>query len=639
MAKQYKGSLSLDWYNKQKAILLKEEGVPAGRGDIPAPVINWVNKDGALFYEIDEEEGKGVKPYWVDRSDLRVKETRPLIFQKAYKAVPKQKQGMLAGTEVGYVVVENSEDDPSIANTLIRGDNLLALNSLKKIFDQKPEDEKPKCIYIDPPFNIGAAFEHYDDNLAQSEWLSMIRDRLVILKQCLRSDGIIFVHIDDSESFYLKVLMDEIFGKEAYLTTFYIQVRYEGKTLKEDMMFNKLIEQIHCYKNLDVVNINQPQKEYDYAKYKWKITVVGQPSVKKIGGRAVEVFKDGDYQIVEIEPCKDGLKEIWASGAILDGNSSGRFFRDYLQGRVPADGLGVLYKVPDIGEDGLGYRYFTGPKRANATKGKYYQGVPTKVQDENVQRTQPISNFMDLAANVGNCRHEGGVEFRSGKKPEILIEKLLELATDKGDVILDCFGGSGTTLSVAHKMGRQWIGVEIGKQADTHIVKRLKHVLDGADQTGASKSVNWQGGGSFKYYHLGPSIIQQDEQGRGDFRWELGRVFIEESLLNSYDFVKMEAKTVVNSKLFSDGQEPVVGVLEQGNKRMVGVVTLDAPDEKRELMGLEEILGLYRGLREEFSPESIMIFTNRGIEIAEDARPVDLEVVKVPHAIFAELEK
>lgn len=208
MPKQtYSGSLSLDWYNKNKSIITREADAPAGKADIPAPKINWINKDQALFYEIDESEGRGLTPYWVDRNDIRVKETRPLVFQKAYKAVPKDSD--LTGEPTSYEIEESDTDDQNIENILIRGESLLALNTLKKIFNSKSEEEKVKCIFIDPPYNTGSAFKQYDDNLAHSEWLTLIRNRLTILKQLLRKDGHIFVQMDNREVFHLKIIMDE----------------------------------------------------------------------------------------------------------------------------------------------------------------------------------------------------------------------------------------------------------------------------------------------------------------------------------------------------------------------------------------------------------------------------------------------
>lgn len=213
MSKTYKGSLTLDWYNKQKSIL-SANSLQLNGTEIPAPKINWVNKDEALFFEISDNEGLGIQPYWVDRNDIRVKEARPIIFQKVYKAIQKNKIGTIPGTDTYFEIEEHEADDASVENILIKGDNLLALNTLKKIFENKPDEAKIKCIYIDPPYNTGSAFENYDDSsLKHSEWLTLIRDRLVLLRDLLQNSGTICVSIDNHESSYLQILMDDIFGK------------------------------------------------------------------------------------------------------------------------------------------------------------------------------------------------------------------------------------------------------------------------------------------------------------------------------------------------------------------------------------------------------------------------------------------
>lgn len=238
----------------------------------------------------------------------------------------------------------------------------------------------------------------------------------------------------------------------------------------------------------------------------------GSPiSTIELGGKKVEIFNANQYEIVEGDGSLEGLKEIWASGTILDGNSSGRFFRDYLTGRNEIDGLGVLYKVWDIGDDSFPYRYFTGPKRANATKGKYYQGVPiNKLGEENITQKVAINNFYDFAGNFGNCRSEGGVGFRGGKKPESLIKLIFKYFSNKGDLVLDSFLGSGSTIAVAHKMNRKYIGIEMGDHAYSLCKTRLDNVIQG-DKTGISKEVNWKGGGAYKFYELAPTLINKDD--------------------------------------------------------------------------------------------------------------------------------
>lgn len=394
-------------------------------------------------------------------------------------------------------------------NLLIQGDNLLALKALEGKYAGKV-----KCVFIDPPYNTGSAFTHYDDAVEHSTWLTLMRDRLEIIRRLLSPTGFICCHIDDSEGHYLKVLMDEVFGRSNYLVTLYVQVRYAEKTLKQDMAFHKQVEQIHIYRREYGAQPTQNIKDLSFDKFCHYIHEVGQGKEITLGGKAVTIFQADEWKVERKDGSAKGLKEIWATGSILDGNSSGRFFRDFLSGRAKNDGLGVLYKVSGIGDDGLGYRYITGPARATATKGKYYQGVPlAKLEADAEEQTSPIENFYDLAGSFGNCRHEGGVDFRSGKKPEALLEIILKHFSSPGDLVLDSFAGSGTTGAVAHKMGRRWIMVELGEHCHTHIVPRLKKVIDGQDPGGITKAAGWQGGGGFRYYRLAPSLLKKDKWG------------------------------------------------------------------------------------------------------------------------------
>lgn len=394
-------------------------------------------------------------------------------------------------------------------NMLIHGDNLLALKALEKMYAGQV-----KCIYIDPPYNTGEAFEYYDDNLEHSTWLNLMYSRLLALRRLLSDDGFFCCQIDDSEGHYLKTILDEIYGRTNYLTTIYVRVRYAEKTLKQDMAFHKEIEQIHVYRKTALAKPKLSVVESGYEKFKYKISTHSEPTkTLSLGGKTVEIFEKDAYEIVEEDGSEYGLKEIWASGTILDGNSSGRFFRDFLTGRYNDDGYGVLYKVYGIGDDRYDYRYFTGPNRDGATKGKYFQGVPIdKLESGNMTKELPINGFLDLAAYFGNCRHEGGSEFRGGKKPEILIKELLSHFSEPGDLVLDSFLGSGTTAAVAHKMRRKYIGIEMGEQCYSLCQPRLNRVISG-DKTGISTNVDWQGGGGYHFYELAQSLINTDPFG------------------------------------------------------------------------------------------------------------------------------
>ena len=426
-----------------------------------------------------------------------------------------QKSGKLELTWVGKyeqkeieprILVENPElsyGDQDTGNMLIHGDNLIALKALEQDYAGKI-----KCIYIDPPYNTGSAFEYYDDGLEHSEWLNMMRPRLEILHNLLADDGFFCCHIDDSESHYLKVVLDEIFDRKNYLSSFYIRVRYPDKTLKSDMDFHKEIEQVFVYRKSECAVPNFNVDEVGFEKFTYEIKELSDGQEIVLGGKRVIKFNNSQYTIIKKQVGDEyGLKEVWASGTILDGNSSGRFFRDYLTGRYNVDGYGVLYKVFGIGDDRYDYRYFTGPQREGATKGKYYQGVPMdKLNLEKVEKKIPINSFYDMAGNFGNCRLEGGVGFRGGKKPEILLQTIMNYFTNEGDLVLDSFLGSGTTIAVAQKMNRRWIGIELGEHAYSLCKVRLDNVIDG-DKTGISKDLNWQGGGGYKFYELAPSLL------------------------------------------------------------------------------------------------------------------------------------
>lgn len=408
--------------------------------------------------------------------------------------------------------LSNTEKDENTENMLIHGDNLLALKALEAKYSGKV-----KCIYIDPPYNTGSAFEHYDDNLEHSIWLGLMRDRLKILRNLLADDGFFCCQIDDSEGAYLKVLLDEIFGRNNYLTTMYIQVRYSNKTLAEDSDYQKVIEQCHVYaKERTLAKLNRPTEEYSIEKFEYKLTELSKGEELTLGNKKVEIFKPNQYKVEKIKPCYTGLKETWATGSLARVKASaGEFFELYLSDRKEKDGLGCLYKVYGMGEDGLGYRYISGPKKETATKGKFYSGIPLNRLEELKQgksvKYLPVSNFYDFAGSFGNCRLEGDVSFRGGKKPEQLLKTFLNYFSNEGDLVLDSFLGSGTTAAVAHKMGRHYIGIEMGDHAYTHCKVRLDKVIAGEDKGGITESTNWKGGGGYRFYELAPSLILKDD--------------------------------------------------------------------------------------------------------------------------------
>lgn len=636
MAKKYTGSLSLDWFNKQRSILVQTEKAEYQNGDVPAPKVNWINKDEALFYEVINDAGMGLSPYWVDRSDLRVKEARPLIFQKAYKAVEKPKAGSLIDKE--YELVESKADDPAIENMLIRGDNLLALNALKKLFVSRPDEEKVKCIYIDPPFNTHQAFEHYDDALEHSTWLTMMRDRLTILHQLLQESGSMFIHLDDNELGYLIPLVDEIFGRNNRISVItFKQSSASGPKAQNPGLVTISNFVLYYAKNKSLWDSNRvfvPTARDDrynncivnfeegYAT--WHFDTVRNAFAQEVGIAAKDLkekFGDSLEQRLEEFVLKNAYRVIQPARVTpKDVNADAR--------KELEKSLKHPNKVFRAERQGKDDYYFR-----NGHQILFYSTKVRDIDGSSITGEAATTIWDDLLSN--NIHKEGDVSFPDGKKPEGLIKRILGLATQPGDLVLDCFAGSGTTCAVAQKMNRRWIGVEIGKHAETHIIPRVKKVLTGADLSGISKAVNWQGGGSFKYYTLGDSIIDAATR---DFSWELGRDFIEESLLSSYDFAPDPEFSLPQGELVKTSRQPAIGFHRAGQRQMAGVVSLVKPNEDKPI-SYDELMNWYDALKKFNGTQSCTIFTNRGVELAYDSKPEDLEVIKVPHAIFAELEQ
>lgn len=664
MAKKYKGSLSLEWFNKQKAIVNLNEDSIKSANDIPAPRINWINKEEALFYELNEEEGKGNTPYWVNRDDIRVKEARPLVFQKAFKAVVQDKEGTLPGTDTEFTVqeIDNEEDALDIENMLIKGDNLLALNTLKKHFDKLPDNEKVKLVYLDPPYNTGAAFDNYDDNLEHSEWLTLMRDRLSITKEIMSTKAVLFIQCDDKEQAYLKVLCDEVFGRDRFVKTIHVQMSIvQGQKVKAAKEGNivKNGEYIHVYSmsgsNKIGVNSLYESTEYDthYSIYidkdynESKITdyCLSINEVRKVLIDGGIIQDKGDKTKFTIKQLAQAYNQIIKFKNFINEISDSIARTDRM---VAVEGisnsnleLNKTYKYTHSS----GKEYLYGIDNNRALKQRFLLSEKVKRVDDyysTIGLTRIRGDWWEgYHLDLGNVNKEGDVVFINGKKPERLIRDIIKFSTLEGDLILDYFGGSGTTFAVATKMKRRWIGIEIGNQADELIIKRLKKIMSNNDSGGITDLTNWQGGGSFKYYHLGESIISIDEETKkGEFNWSLGKQFIQESLLQSYDFVVQDIN-VFPAQIFQDEEnKPTVGkIVGSSNKAVYGLSFLATPQESNLTITNEEVKTIYSTLKRQSDFQSLVIYSNKGIDIAQDTIPEDLAIIKVPHAIFSELER
>ena len=388
-----------------------------------------------------------------------------------------QKTGKLELTWVGKydeVVVEpriliedpsKSYGDPNSENMLIHGDNLIALQAL-----QQDYAGKIKCIYIDPPYNTGNAFDKYDDSIEHSIWLSLMHRRLLMLKDLLTDDGVIFINLDEQEHAYLKVMMDEIFGRENFVGDIIWKKRKGGGN---DSRFIAL--------------------DHDY------ILVYLKNNSKEKHPKQWTISQTEAYLKRYKEVDEYGNRYYWDTLA-----------RDGLQNPIPVsvtcpDGS-VLSINSQKSEETIKQGLIDGTVRL--TKGKNGWTLHHRVY---MKKGQVMRSILDDVGTNKNAGDEIEAIFGDSKsfpypKPETLIMRLIELNTDKGDIVLDSFLGSGTTAAVAHKMGRKWIGIELGEHAYTHCKVRLDKVIDG-EQGGISKAVDWQGGGGYKFYELAPSLL------------------------------------------------------------------------------------------------------------------------------------
>jgi adenine-specific DNA-methyltransferase len=395
-------------------------------------------------------------------------------------------------------------------NRLIRGDNLLGLKALEQEFAGEV-----KCIYIDPPFNTQQAFEHYDDSTEHSDWLRLIRDRAVILHRLMASDGTLFVHIDDNELGYLIVLLDEIFGRanRLYIVTFKQGSATGHKSINPGCVSTTNFLLIYAKNKLSwnpnrvftarerdgrygqfIENIDDPFES-------WTITTLMKAFAMSYGlsEKDARALAKAEPQKLDDFVVRNATKVIRTARPSYDGVSGdARKLIDQSK-----QDKGRIFKLP---RDGYTDIYLKGGERI------LFYSDKLKVIDGKQVAGEPLTTLWDdILSN--NLHAEGSVEFPKSKKPETLIKRVLDLATNPGDLVLDSFLGSGTTAAVAHKMGRRWIGIELGEHCETHCLPRLKKVVDGEDPGGITQAVGWKGGGGFRYYRLAPSLLEKDKWG------------------------------------------------------------------------------------------------------------------------------
>lgn len=368
-------------------------------------------------------------------------------------------------------------DQGGCHNMLIYGDNLLALKALEQDFAGKI-----KCIYIDPPYNTGNAFEHYDDSLEHSLWLSLMRPRIDLLHKLLSEDGSIWISIDDDECHYLKVMCDEVFGRSNFVNNVIWEKKYSPQNDA------KWLSDSH-----DHILVYAKRKE------QWRPNLL--PRTEEANKR---------YKNIDNDP-----RGSWKASGLDVKTYTAEY--DYSittpSGRIVYPPKGYCWRVPkrrfqELVEDN---RIWFGKEGNNVPAIKRFL---SEVQSGMVSKTIWFRTEVgDNEEAKKETKDINETEVFATPKPERLIQRILNLTTNPGDWVLDSFLGSGTTAAVAHKMGRRWIGIELGEHCHTHCLPRLQKVVDGADQGGISKTVNWQGGGGFKYYYLAPSLLKKDRYG------------------------------------------------------------------------------------------------------------------------------
>jgi adenine-specific DNA-methyltransferase len=410
-------------------------------------------------------------------------------------------------------------DHDLFENRLIFGDNLLALKALEQEFTGKI-----KCIYIDPPFNTQQAFEHYDDGVEHSVWLSLMRDRLELLYKLLHPTGSLFIHIDDSELGYLIAIADEIFDRKNRVSV----VTFKQSSASGPKAVNP-----------GLVTTTNFILYYAKDKELWRSFKVFVPTGRDDRYSKVIENYEASFSTWKLINLKDAFcshhRAIWNDLKVR--------FADKLESRIEEFVLANAERVvrtarvvpKDVNEEarrvlaksmqipGVVFRSERPDKEdyyfLNGEQLLFYR-TKTRVINGKLTTAAAATNIWDDVLS-NNLHNEGGVAFPNGKKPEFLLKRVLELSTESGDWVLDSFAGSGTTGAVAHKMGRRWIMAELGEHCQTHIIPRLKTAIEGADSSGITDAVGWKGGGGFRYYRLAPSLLEKDKWGQ----WVISKEF------------------------------------------------------------------------------------------------------------------
>jgi adenine-specific DNA-methyltransferase len=378
-----------------------------------------------------------------------------------------------AGVPYHLLNFESAHGDTAAENLLIQGDNLLALKALLPFYRGRV-----KCIFIDPPYNTQSAFEHYDDKLEHSQWLSMMHPRLVLLRELLAEDGSIWVTIDDNEAHYLKVLMDEVFGRTNFVSTVIWQKLHARNNSAQHLSADHDFVLVYA-KSLPNWKRNKVARTEASDADFWNPDDDLRGLWRRSDLTAAKPYADGHYEVVG--PHGDRFVP--------------RSNRSWSISRATFDEL--------VADD----RIWWGKTGGTFPFRKRFKSELGELVPTTVWVNEEVGNNREAKQEV--TKIFGRDDIFSTPKPERLLERVLVIATKPGDLVLDSFLGSATTSAVAHKMGRRYIGIELGDHARTHCLPRLQKVIDG-EQGGISGAVGWQGGGGFRFYTLGEPVFDAD---------------------------------------------------------------------------------------------------------------------------------
>ena len=481
---------------------------------------------------------------------------------------------LLEDSALSYHAEHRVMDTDLFDSRVIFGDNLLALKALEQEFTGKI-----KCIYIDPPYNTGSAFEHYDDGIEHSLWLSLIRNRIVLLHSLLSEEGAIWVQLDDNEVHYCKVLMDEIFGRRNFVSSVVWQKVFAKKN-------KALISSSHDTLLVYTKDIQQ-----------WSRNLLVRNQTQ------ASAFKNPDMD----------SRGLWQS---------------------------VAYSVPSEGADKrAAYRYpivLPSGQAVSPPTGRHWNGLPERTEllradnrlwfGPNGDRTPRIKVFLsevqegivpdswwkhEECGNNQEAKKETlllspGSEPFTTAKPERLVKRILEISTKPGDWVLDSFAGSGTTGAVAHKMGRRFVMIELGEHAHTHILPRLKKVVDGTDQGGISQAVGWQGGGGFRYFKLAPSLLEKDKWGQWVINKGYNPAMLAEAVCKHEGFTYSPSDTEYWNHGYSSEQDHIYVTTQTLTQERLAQISEEVGDERT----LKVCCAAFRGKADAFPNLSVSKIPN-----------------------------